>query len=146
VSVAVSAIVLVISAGARAQDIGDTGVPMRAVEDEPMRLSFDRFDTGLNAGPLWPRLPDVPFLNPRRETESPISFAFDPDPLGPPQPLRPLQQARSLLDPAPMGPLADLQERTPAVAMGSPQVPESPVEGAPQPEETGSVVILRRRY
>jgi hypothetical protein len=118
-------------------------------------LSYDLFDTGMGIGrPLWLRLPQVPFLEDEpREAEPTLGFAFDPDPLGPPQTLRPIQQAaRSLLDPSPFGPLAGLfgppagvVPAAPAVAMGPPAPAEPARADVPQPENTGSVV-LKRRY
>ncbi len=141
---------LILSAlDAQAQSFDATDVPDPAeVSNAPsLELSFDLFDTRADVGrPLWMRLPQVPFLREEREVEPAPTLALDPNPIGPSQTLRPVQQARSLFDPEPMGPLERLQGQQPTIAMTPPQDIASPETIVPYPEETGSVVILRRRY
>lgn len=117
-----------------------------------LALAYDPFDTGTDLGtPLWLQLPQVPFMVDQGKAEGSLASAFDPRPLGPPQtleapPAAQVRQARSLLDPSPMGPLARVEAERPDIALETPETTAGIQTAIPHPEETGSVVILRRRY
>jgi hypothetical protein len=158
-SLAAAVLVLAASDGPAAAQGAGFGPPSGAPLF-PLRLSYDAFDTAPDLGrPVWLGLPEFPFLPGQQSADPSLALVFDPQPLGPPQHLRPTMLAQSPFDPEPLGPPALMRVETTAVASGTPAPPPEPpvttgsirpvlppAEGSSGESDLESEVVLRRRY